>query len=237
VIERHIHDPGYGRMMGSSDFVMQAEPVANRSILHVLRTCLYAASDRVDGVVPGQRQQFMNTLNSVSDNTGMVSMWNDWAREIAAKRPTLLILMPHTIEDEILRAPAMEIGSSDRLASGYIRPGYVCVSPEDQAPIVALLGCETMVPYSKYMGFVPQFRRNGAALVLCTLTTVLGRHVVPIAQKLVEELKSELEGDGSNIVSFGDVLLHVRRNVLLGGLPIVLCLVAFGDADWQLLGR
>ncbi len=237
VIERHIHDPGYGRMMGSSDFVMQAEPVENRSILRVLRTCLYAASDRVDTVVPGQRQQFMNTLNSVSDNTGMVSMWKDWAREIAAKRPTLLILMPHTIEDEILRAPAMEIGSSDRLASGYIRPGYVCVSPEDQAPIVALLGCETMVPYSKYMGFIPQFRRNGAALVLCTLTTVLGRHVVPIAQKLVEEFKSELEGDGSNIVSFGDVLLHVRRNVLLGGLPIVLCLVAFGDADWQLLGR
>lgn len=237
VIERHIHDTSYGRLVGSSDFVMQAEPVENRSILNVLRTCLYAASDRVDSVLPGQRQQFMNTLNSVSDNTGMVSMWNDWAREIATKRPTLLILMPHTIEDEILRAPAMEIGSSDRLASGYIRPGYVCVSPQDQAPIVVLLGCETMVPYSKYMGFVPQFRRNGAALVLCTLTTVLGRHVVPIAQKLVEELKSELEGDGSHIVSFGDVLLHVRRNVLLRGLPIVLCLVAFGDADWRLEGR
>jgi len=171
---------------------MQAEPVENRTILHVLRTCLYAASDRVDSVVPGQRQQFMNTLNSVSNNGGiMVSMWNDWAKEVASKHPTLLILMPHTLEDELLRAPAMEIGSSDRLISGYIKPNYVSTSPQDPAPLVALLGCETMVPYSKYMGFVPQFRRNGAALVLCTLTTVLGRHTVPIAQKLVEELKED----------------------------------------------
>ncbi len=234
VIERHTHDTSYGMMTGSSDYVMQAEPVEDRTILHVLRTCLYGASDRVDNVVPGQRQQFLNTLNSVSGNSGiMVSMWNDWAKEVALKHPTLLILMPHTLEDERLKSPVMEIGSSDRLVSGYIKPDYVCTSPEDQPPIVALLGCETMVPYSKYMGFVPQFRRNGAALVLCTLTTVLGRHVVPIAQKLVEELKAELEG-ARGPVSFGDVLLNVRRKVMLKGLPIVLSLIAFGDADWRL---
>ncbi len=235
VIERHAHDTSYGMMAGSSDYFMQAEPVEDRTILHVLRTCLYGASDRVDNVVPGQRQQFLNTLNSVSGNSGiMVSMWNDWANEVAAKHPTFLILMPHTLEDERLKAPVMEIGSSDRLISGYIKPNYVCASPEDEPPIVALLGCETMVPYSRYMGFVPQFRRNGAAVVLCTLTTVLGRHVVPIAQKLVEELKAELEEAQGHTVSFGDVLLNVRRKVMLKGLPIVLSLIAFGDADWRL---
>ncbi len=235
VIERHAHDVSYGMMTGSSDYVMQAEPVENRTVLHVLRTCLYGASDRVDSVVPGQRQQFLNTLNAASSNAGvMVSMWNDWAKEVAAKHPTLLILMPHTLEDEMLRSPVMEIGTSDRLVSGYIKPNYVRTSPEDEPPIVALLGCETMVPYSKYMGFVPQFRRNGAALVLCTLTTVLGRHVVPIAQKLVEELKAELEEAQGHTISFGDVLLNVRRKAMLKGLPIVLSLIAFGDADWRL---
>jgi hypothetical protein len=236
VIERHAHDTSYGTMLGSSDYVMQSEPADDRMDLHVLRTCLYAASSRVDSVVPGQTRQFLNTLNSVSSNAGiMVSMWNDWTKEVAAKHPTLLILMPHTLEDEKLRAPVMEIGTSDRLVSGHIMPGYVCTSPEDQPPIVALLGCETMVPYSKYMGFVPQFRRNGAALVLSTLTTVLGRHVVPIAQKLVEELKMELDEAEGQAISFGDVLRNVRRKIMLQGLPIVLCLIAFGDADWRLV--
>lgn len=237
VIERHAHDASYGTMLGSSDYVMQSEPLDDRKELQVLRTCLYAASNRVDSVVPGQTKQFLNTLNSVSNNGGtMVSMWNDWTKEVASKHPTLLILMPHTLEDETLKAPVMEIGISDRLVSGHIRPGFVCTSPEDQPPIVALLGCETMVPYSKYMGFVPQFRRNGAALVLGTLTTVLGRHVVPIARKLVEEIKVELDGSEEHAISFGDVLLKVRRNIMLQGLPIVLCLVAFGDADWRLVG-
>jgi hypothetical protein len=215
---------------------MQSEPVDDRMDLHVLRTCLYAASNRVDSVVPGQTKQFLNTLNSVSNNPGiMVSLWNDWTKEVASKHPTLLILMPHTLEDETLRSPVMEIGTSDRLVSGHIRPGYVCTSPGDQPPIVALLGCETMVPYSKYMGFVPQFRRNGAALVISTLTTVLGRQVVPIASKLVEELKMELDEAEGHAISFGDVLLNVRRKIMLQGLPIVLCLVAFGDADWRLV--
>lgn len=237
VIERHAHDPSYGALVGYSDHVIQTEPVENRNILNVLRNCLYAASDRVDSVVPGQRQKFFQTLNSVSNNSGvMVSMWDDWAREVAAKHPTLLVLMPHTLEDETLRTPAMEIGSSDRLNSGFIRPDYVCSSRGDQAPLVALLGCETLVPYNKYMGFVPQFRRNGAALVLCTLTTVLGRHVVPIAEKLVEELREELNSSDDHGVLFGDVLLHLRRKALMEGLPIVLCLIAFGDADWR-LGR
>jgi hypothetical protein len=236
VIERHAHDASYGTILGSSDYVMQSEPVDDRMDLQVLRTCLYAASNRVDSVVPGQTRQFLKTLDSVSSNPGiMVSMWDDWAKEVASKHPTLLILMPHTLEDETLRAPVMEIGASDRLVSGHIRPGYVCTSPEYQPPIVALLGCETMVPYSKYMGFVPQFRRNGAALVLSTLTTVLGRQVVPIAQKLVEELKMELDEAEGHAISFGDVLLNVRRKIMLQGLPIVLCLIAFGDADWRLV--
>jgi hypothetical protein len=238
VIERHAHDASYGTMLGSSDYVMQSEPVDDRMELQVLRTCLYAASNRVDSVVPGQTKQFLDTLNSVSNNPGiMVSLWNDWAKEVASKHPTLLILMPHTLEDETLKAPVMEIGTSDRLVSGHIRPGYVCTSPEDQPPIVALLGCETMVPYSKYMGFVPQFRRNGAALVISTMTTVLGRHVVPIASKLMGEIKMELDEAEGHAISFGDVLLNVRRKMMLQGLPIVLCLIAFGDADWRLVSE
>jgi hypothetical protein len=163
----------------------------------------------------------------------MVTDWQDWQQKVNELRPSLLLLVPHTLKDETLRMPAMEIGKHDRLVSAHVTEPYVRSSSAESTPVVALLGCETVVPFSAYMGFIPPFRRNGAAIVLATLTPVLGRQVVPVAQKLLEKIKSYLDS-ATEPVHFGDVLLNVRRNAILDGLPVALSLVAYGDADWKL---
>lgn len=234
-IERHIHDQSYNKMLDGCDFALQAEPLQTRNQIQVLKTYLFAASERVNAVTPGLTDIFAQTLSeSTSHGGAVVSTWENWVKEVADKKPTILMLMPHTLEDKKTHVPAMEIGESENLLSARITPCYVRASTEDPSPIVALLGCTTMVPYEKYMGFIPPLRRNGAALVLATLTTVLGRHVVPIAQKIIVELKTALEAS-DDPVSFGDILVHIRRKALLDGFPIVLSLVAYGDADWKLI--
>lgn len=37
-----------------------------------------------------------------------------------------------------------------------------------------------------------------------------------------------------NTKTFGDVMLGVRRQALKEGIPMVLCIHAYGDADWKL---
>jgi hypothetical protein len=59
----------------------------------------------------------------------------------------------------------------------------------------------------------------------------LGRHAIPVAEEFVREMKAQC---GTN-QTFGDVMVKVRRKILgEKGLPMVLCLWAYGDADWRI---
>jgi fido (protein-threonine AMPylation protein) len=227
VIERHAHDRRPSE-------VTPQEPSAETPPLDILRNCLFAASDKVDSVKSGLSSQLLNKINKVTGNAGvMVKSWPAWKQKIKELHPSLLLLVPHTLQDDILSMPAMEIGMNDRLASVHVTAPYVRADSEIMSsPVVALLGCETVMPFSAYMGFIPPFRRNGAALVLATLTPVLGRQVVPVAEKLLEELRRLLDG-ATEPMDFGDVLLSVRRKAMLDGMPVVLSLVGYGDTDWK----
>jgi hypothetical protein len=94
-----------------------------------------------------------------------------------------------------------------------------------------LLGCETGSSAAPFQDFVAAFRRSGAALVLGTLSEILGRQAGPVAQELTQELRRQLR---DRPTPFGDVLLTVRRKLLQKGLTVVLALIAYGDADWLL---
>jgi len=56
-------------------------------------------------------------------------------------------------------------------------------------------------------------------------------HAAPIARKLSRALAKRSRK--KTLVSFGDILLKVRRQLLAEGMPIALCLTAYGDANWQ----
>ena len=45
---------------------------------------------------------------------------------------------------------------------------------------------------------------------------------------------AHLRGHGVQTRVFGDVMQRIRRNLLGRGIPIILAVAAYGDADWQI---
>jgi hypothetical protein len=123
----------------------------------------------------------------------------------------------------------MEVGKRAQLGAVDIAAEHILASPDAQ-PVALLLGCNTGDPLLAFQRFPAAFSRNGAAIVLATLTKVLGRHAAPVADRLVRELVAQSRQEET---TFGDVMLAMRRALLLDGYPMVLALTAYGDADWR----
>lgn len=232
VIERHAFDVKASSCMSGADFGLYAEPSTNRDTLFPFKTVLFGASERVDSVTPDLRQQTFDFVKARSDNQFMVDDWVHWQDAVTKHEPSLLLLMPHTYLDARSNCPAMEIGpeESESLLAARIREGYVAKGNSSIKPIVLLLGCSTGVSPKPFEGFVPHFRTK-AAIVVSTLATVLGRHVVPVAKLLIKELGNRDQPEG---ILFGEALRSARCKALLEGQPMALCLVAYGDASWRI---
>jgi HEAT repeat protein len=229
VIERHAVKPVAESELEGAEYALAADPNEGRNALNVLSSALYAASNRV-------RRDDMEALRvSLAAATGehvvYVKDWTAWRQAVQAGGPSLLVLLPHTLRD-VDQIPTLEIGDLQQLPEINISWRDVCSKAAAAPPVVLLLGCETAVPDIPFQNFATQFRISGAAIVLNTLAPVLGRHVVPVAQMLVEELKCAAQASAT----FGSAILAVRRRGLAEGLPVVLSLVAYGDADWR-IGR
>ena len=67
--------------------------------------------------------------------------------------------------------------------------------------------------------------------MLSSLTTMLGRHAAPVAERLVAALAKRSSGKNE---TFGATMRDLRRELLVDGFPLALALVAYGDADWIL---
>jgi hypothetical protein len=189
---------------------------------------VFAASDRVDGFVPGSIDSIVTTLRTAAGTHRRVAVWDEWSDAVASERPALLMLLPHTVFSDVFDAFGLEIGADARRWSAEIDEHFL--PPEDRPVIVALLGCETArageVGYERFPGLL---RRAGAEVVIATLTEVLGRHAAPVATRLVEELYSYCADEPHGV---GEVMVMLRRRLLADGLLSVLALAAFGDADW-----
>jgi hypothetical protein len=229
VIERHAVRPVAETDLSGAEYALQSDPATGRDALDVLQAAVYAASNRVG------EEQIEGLLGTLAEVTGQraeyVQDWEAWRGAVRSRKPSLLVLLPHTLEDTDY-IPTLEIGAEQRLPGEQITPDYVHAALDYQPPIVLLLGCETAVPDVPFQSFVVQFRVHGAAIVLSTLTPVLGRHAAPVAVMLLNELRRVAGGQGT----FGDALLGLRRRALAAGIPMVLTLVAYGDADWRLQG-
>jgi hypothetical protein len=227
VIERHAIKPVAETNLSGTEYALQSDPIADRDTLDVLNAAVYAASNRVKET---QIEELLETLADVTDHrVDRVPDWDTWRTAVQSRHPSVLVLLPHTLEDDDY-IPTLEIGEEQQLPEDQITASYVYAAHDYRPPVVLLLGCETAVPDVPFQGFAVQFRIHGAAIVLSTLTPVLGRHAVPVAQMLLSELKRAARAQGT----FGDALLGLRRRALAAGIPMVLSLVAYGDADWRL---
>jgi hypothetical protein len=95
---------------------------------------------------------------------------------------------------------------------------------------VILLGCNTDNRGLPHENFVPRLADLGAAVVVTSISKVLGRHAAPLAALFLKTLAA---APRNGTESFGNVMLRVRRESLLAG-PVVLVLKSYGDADWRL---
>jgi hypothetical protein len=220
VIERHAHDPSFVELAG--EYRLQSEPISGRNRIAPLESVLWSMSDNVS---PEDRSNLTTTLTDGGFKATQATNWDDFEEKVGTLDPSMVFLVPHTDQNGV--SIGMEIGGGE--LEPVNRVGVRMREPRSKPVVAVLLGCETANPKIPFQGLVPRFRRAGAAVVISTTNTILGRHAVPVAVELLSFLKSEAAGEAG----LGDVLRRLRRQALHDGYPMVLSIVAYGDADWR----
>jgi hypothetical protein len=233
VIERRVvGEAGWRRADAPEGFeiAVRLDPTTERDTLDSPHEILFAASDKVDEVKKGGIASVRKTLDRIGQETTFATTWAAWVDGVA-RRPTLLVLLSHTTEEQ--SAAALEIGDGETCLGVQLLPTFVRSSEED-APIVLLLGCETAVT-DELQSFVSRFQDLGAALVVGTTASVLGQRAAPVAQAVASEIAAAAKR--KKPIAAGELITSLRRKLLAKGELTALCLTAFGDAGWQLGGK
>ncbi len=205
----------------------QPEPVLLRSLLDVSGKALLAASDAASKYEAGAVEGLLLKLRQRGP-AELASSWREWSERVKTDRPTLLVLLPHHERRDGFEI--LEIGAADALKSVLVKKKHVRIEDNDR-PIVLLMGCDTNLARIAFDNFVASFILQGAAIVVSTIATILGRHASPATAHLVELLDEEAREGGS---TFGEVMMRLRRKLLATETPMALGLTAYGDADWIL---
>ncbi len=231
VLEWHRFDINTANQTEGRAFALRdAKPGQREKSLPELKSAVMAASARVDNVVKDSLQAVRGTLQKrFGSEFAEASGWKQWAAQVQAHSPSILLLIPHTEEDAD-QLPTMEI-NNDELASENLKREHVLGPKGDPQPIVLLLGCNTDNKGLPHETFVPYFADWQAAIIVSSISKVLGRHAAPLACDFIERLLA-LPRQGNR--SFGEVLRELRCRSLLDGPPIALVLKAYGDADWRI---
>ena len=225
VIERQILEDLSAEEIGRSDFGVRAEPSAARPRLPPLRSALFAWSEILDNTVPGTSAAVLASLNQATGkHAASVSTWLEGAEAVDQQPPALLVLLSHTFDEALESGPE---DSGERATVAQINTRYVKKLAND-APIVFLLGCDTAVADDKLVSFVGKFRDQGAALVVGTITPVLGERSAAVVRTVVEKLAQKRRDP----VSFGELMRDARCELLSKGELTALCATSFGDAGW-----
>ena len=226
VIERHAHIPKHNQI--GSQFQLRSDPVSARNrVIDPLRCAVLAASQDAAAEDKDAVTKLCTDINAVLRNEVVpVTNWESLEKGVEKTRPKLLILLPHHEYDGGFNF--LEIGG-DKLKSVLIGEQHVRAAEDAEArPVVLLIGCKTNLPKVEMEGFVLMFQDAGAEIIVSTIATILGRHAAPTAAAIVEELKKM---ENNTNATFGDVMLAVRRRLLAAGIPMVLGLTSYGDAD------
>lgn len=236
VIERHVADPdALARDGGGAPHELASEPMRDRDRLTGLTGAVFAASARVDSLVPGSSTLVETTLAEMTGGRSTrVRTWGDWVKTVGEARPSLLVLLAHNVRDDLTATSSLEIETDERRDASDITSRFIAPDSEPGTPpLVFLLGCDTAKADMQYQTFVSRFRQVGAAIVVGTISTVAGSHAAGVAASLSRAVKRP---DEVKWQTFGDLLRDVRRSLLADGEVMALSLTAYGDADWQFPG-
>ena len=227
MLEWHLYGSETPLDLSGDDFQISQER-ANRKTLQPLNSGIVAVSQKADAGAEGSVALLKSAAESTLTNVAVATNWQEWTKNITKFSPALLLLIPHTAYDAA-QVVTLEIGGNV-LATDQIDSQYVYPTGKPTFPLVMLLGCETGVKGIALERIVTKFRRYGASIIVSTTAPVLGRHAAPVAARFLDKLKSLSARPNA---TFGDVMLAVRRELLAEGLPVILAVSAYGDADWR----
>jgi hypothetical protein len=214
------------------DWTGGVEPTGGkkRGVLRPLDSVLVGATPRADTIVAGSVSGMLARIQAIATTAPPVSLWENWPDEVARTKPTTLALVVHQTKDR-LKTPLIEIGAPPMLSSDDLDEEFVRAPGSETPPIVLLMGCETGKAVNSYENFSTRFQVSGAAIVVSTVATVVGRQAAPMTADILEAIKRVKDP-----VSFAVVMRDLRRSLLAKGTPMVLGLIADGDADWDVVG-
>lgn len=227
VIERHARRPDSGPVeMG---FTLAASPTAERpslNVSNVLASATPKADANPDEAWSAAKAE-MSTLLAGRFET--VDGWHPIVDDFKDEATTrdVLLLLPHVDKDDDGQL-LLDLGVEPSMGVHQITRALELKSDQ---PLVLLLGCATGPSDTPTIEFPGRFLDAGAAAVLATMTLVRGRFVSVLGRQLIG-LISEMAG-ASDEPLFGEALLKLRQKLLASN-PLVLTLIAYGDADWVL---
>jgi hypothetical protein len=212
-------------MKDGNRLFVQNVPQRGHTQLKMSGTCLVANSTRV--TVP-----IKALLDELQSRTGFApeyaASWQEWQAKVSTAHPTVLIAMPHSGGSG--SGLSLEIGGKP-LYSLQILKAHVGAD-ESHHPLVALLGCDTGNSAGDYLNHVAIFQDRGAAVVIGTIATVFGDHAPRVAEQLARVIIPLQQAPPTTV---GEAMRSLRRQALLDDFLLPLCIVAFGDADWELV--
>ena len=193
-----------------------------------LQPVLYAASQRADyGADPAARPSELLLRACAElfgpDQVGQVTSWTAWRREVAARRPELLLLLAHTETDA--GEVSLQIGRRSFLARPDISTALV-----GHAPLVVLVACASAVAGDEFGTLAGTFTARGAAAVVGLLTKLSGSQGARAAAATLAALLAAGR-TGPNGSGLGAALAQARRELIGQGLLVGMMLVAHGEID------
>jgi hypothetical protein len=217
-IERYRYDPDRDPVLFDGYQVVGAKrPRRRGGDLQVARA-LFGASDRV-----GPKDSAA-TVAAIGHGAVAVTDWDAWEDALEHADTQLLVLLPHTDNDE----GTIEIAAKT-LDRGLIEPRHV-TGGRDVEPIVILFGCRTAGTRGDPAGFAAVFFREGSSAVFHSFADLRNVH----ASELARRLTACLVGPGHTPRLLSDALVEFRRQAVADGYVAALGIGALGDADWRI---
>ncbi len=207
------------------------EPSTRDDLLPAVGGVVFAASNHVNDDNPNEVAETLAALNDITGSRSWLAPdWKQWQQPAGLNKPVLLVALPHNVDNE-LGFQALQIGADAELALNEIGEDY---EPPRES-VILMLGCNTAAAAVEYEDFIARLRSAGAAVVVGTVTYVLGMQAAPLAREFVRQFW--LRGGGDQVVPMGEVVRAVRTRMVRAGNPMALAICAFGGADWRLAPR